>query len=246
MQFADGAGDGGQTPVSGPGRLRRRRALFAVAAGLAVLAAGALLTITGWPTLPGRTQLNEAQAVSAPSPSSSSTPDAVAAPPPPVAGEQSLASARSDAPFTPTEIVLPSLHVTATVRPVGVRDNGDLDVPTDPDVVGWWDGSANAAAGSGQTVIAGHVATRAGGYGAFYRLTGIAVGSRVLVAGKLGEHQTYTIAEVAVYPKNALPLDLMFGQDTNHRLVLISCAGGFDRRTGHYKNNVVAYATPDA
>jgi hypothetical protein len=211
--------------------------LLALATGIVLLGLAVWPVVRGGPPAWGGGELGETVAA-APRPSSPAT--ATTSPTP----EPALAATQADAPFQPTTLVFPALHVTADVRTVGILENGDLEVPTDPSVVGWWTGSAEAAAARGQTVVAGHVYTRAGGQGAFFRLIGVSAGDRVLIAGKDGQRQTYTVKDVAVYPKDDLPLNRMFGQDTDHRLVLISCAG-FDRRTGHYEENVVVYATPD-
>jgi hypothetical protein len=46
------------------------------------------------------------------------------------------------------------------------------------------------------------------------------------------------------YDKSALPVAAVFGQQVTARLVIVSCGGPFDAATGHYLDNIVAYAVP--
>ena len=53
----------------------------------------------------------------------------------------------------------------------------------------------------------------------------------------------FTVDKVERYAKSRFPTVAVYG-DANHRseLRLITCGGNFDSRTGHYLDNVVAYA----
>jgi hypothetical protein len=46
------------------------------------------------------------------------------------------------------------------------------------------------------------------------------------------------------YTKSKIPLDRYFARDGRVRLTLITCGGPFDRRTRHYRDNVVVTAEP--
>jgi hypothetical protein len=46
------------------------------------------------------------------------------------------------------------------------------------------------------------------------------------------------------YRKTRIPLEKYFARDGKPRLTLITCGGQFDRRTGHYRDNVVVTADP--
>jgi len=56
------------------------------------------------------------------------------------------------------------------VSPVGVSPQGDLGIPEDPNTLGWWDGSAAPAAGTGAVVIDGHLDSDRYGLGFFANL----------------------------------------------------------------------------
>jgi hypothetical protein len=44
------------------------------------------------------------------------------------------------------------------------------------------------------------------------------------------------------YPKDAFPEAEVYGPAVGAELRLITCGGAFDRTTGHYVDNIVAYA----
>lgn len=144
--------------------------------------------------------------------------------------------------FIPERVTLPgSAH--APVEPVSTAANGELTIPQDVDHVGWWDGSAWVNDAFGNTVIAGHVDSQQG-YGFFARLLLLKVGEKVTVSS--GSHQlTYKITSVRSVKRQALATDGdAFEQTGDHRLVLITCTGAYNRDRGGYDRNLVVTATP--
>ena len=142
--------------------------------------------------------------------------------------------------FEPTEVVLPG----GAMAPVDAARtvDGVLEVPDDPQRVGWWDGSANAGDPYGNTVIAGHVDSAADGLGYFARLLTVAKGD--LISVRDGSHrQRYRVTRVQTIPKLALAEDSRaFDQTGPHQLVLITCTGAFRPERGGYENNLVVTA----
>ena len=169
-------------------------------------------------------------------------PDAGALPAPAVVVAPSAVVSMQAAPalWTPTELAIGRLRVTAPVEAVGVTGAGALDVPADPDRLGWWFGSALPGDRRGTVLIAGHVDTAEDGRGALYRLETLPVGARIEVRAG-GRTVGYRVEARRSYAKSRLPRDL-FRRDTAPRLVLITCGGAF--RDGSYDHNVVVYATP--
>ena len=132
------------------------------------------------------------------------------------------------------------LKVEAPVDPVGVTRDGALDVPDDPDRLGWWIGSVLPGERRGTVLIAGHVDTAEDGQGALYRLEKLAIGSRIEI--RAGDRSiAYRVTARRSYAKSRLPKAL-FRRDTSPQLALVTCGGAF--RDGAYDHNVVVYATP--
>lgn len=146
-------------------------------------------------------------------------------------------------PFQPTSVTLPSGN-TAAVESVGVDGGGAMVVPVDPTTVGWWTGGALAGEPFGSVVIAGHVDSSTLGLGALAELMDAPAGAEVVLGD--GKRQLrYRVVSVENIPKARLAPDFVpFDQRVEHRLVLITCGGAYDRSTHSYDDNVVVVAEP--
>jgi hypothetical protein len=142
----------------------------------------------------------------------------------------------------PARVRIPRLGVDAPVTPVGVLPQGDLDVPKNPEVLGWWTGGARLGEPNGSVVIDGHVDSARNGEGAFFSLRTLRPNDRVDVAGADGSERRYVVTGLRRYAKSALPAATVFSPTVSARLVLITCGGRFDRSRGHYRDNIVVYA----
>jgi sortase (surface protein transpeptidase) len=136
-------------------------------------------------------------------------------------------------------LVIPALHVDASIVEAPVAASGALTVPTDRNKVGWWTGGAQPGAPTGTVVLAGHVDDR-GGPGALFRLAELPVGAAVYVDGDSRRYGYRAMARRS-YLKQRLPASI-FDRAVGHRLVLITCGGAF--HDGHYAGNLVVYADP--
>jgi hypothetical protein len=146
-------------------------------------------------------------------------------------------------PSPPTAIRIPALGVRAAVVPV-LAPGGALDVPADPQVIGWWSAGPRPGSAAGTVVLAGHVDTAERGLGAFAALLRTEPGTRIeVVAGPATVR--YVVAARVRYPKSTLPPDVLasYGRP---RLALLTCGGAFDERTRHYTDNIVVIGLPEA
>ena len=167
---------------------------------------------------------------------SASKPSATAA-----AGTLTLAPDRS---FPPTNLRVPAIAVAAPVVPTTVDGRGGLVIPENPREVGWWSGGAAPGAPYGTTLLAGHVDSAQEGLGSLVDLSRTPIGATVRVSGADGAAQAYRVVARRSYPKVTLPWRDLFRQDVPARLLVVTCGGDFDRRTGHYERNVVVFAVP--
>lgn len=148
----------------------------------------------------------------------------------------------------PNRIQIPKLHATAPIEKVGTTADGELDIPLNPKVVGWWSPGARPGARKGTAVIAGHI-NYAGVTGTFSSIGTLRPGDRVMVYGhRHGRTRklTFRVTGVRTYHKTNLPYRQIFDQDVTGRLALVTCGGPFDAATGNYLDNIVAYAVPAA
>ena len=211
-------------------------------AGALLLAAAGVGAVRGVGPQPGTDAGAVPAAVVAERPTTSASgPAAPSASPPPTRGSLTVAP---DLSFRPTVLRVPAIDVDAPVVSTRVDATGALVVPESPREVGWWSGGAAPGAPYGTILMAGHVDSAEEGLGSLVDLSRTPVGATVTVRGAGGSSATYRVVARRSYPKATLPWRDLFRQDVRARLLLVTCGGEFDRRTGHYERNVVVFAVP--
>lgn len=145
-------------------------------------------------------------------------------------------------PALPVRLEIASAGVSAAVIPVGVDGNGQMQVPAPATQVGWWAGGAGPDDPAGTVVVVGHVDAVGQGRGALFGIANLPLGTLVRVATTAGAYR-YRVVARRSYLKSALPAE-MFATGGPRQLVLVTCGGPFDSRTGHYQDNTVVYALP--
>ena len=146
-------------------------------------------------------------------------------------------------------------HLKAQVSANRLNADSSLYVPPDPRAVSW--ASQDVAPGNsyGTTILVGHV-NYGGVEGAFADLADYRIGQVITLVLADGRRMRYAVA--------AEPMDVkkdklgprrqeLFDQTHSYglpgrpktgRLLLLSCGGVFDNRTGHYESNILVYALP--
>lgn len=141
----------------------------------------------------------------------------------------------------PTHVSIPDLRVSVPLIGLGRRSDGTMEVPGDAVSVGWYT-KAPTPGSLGPAVLAGHVDFHKKA-GSFARLGTLRAGADVVIDRADGSVATFTVTKVERYPKNRFPTEAVYGAIDHAGLRLITCGGEFDRSAGHYRDNVVAYAT---
>ena len=145
-------------------------------------------------------------------------------------------------PSDPVALRIPSIGVdTKGLVSLRLDRTGKLQAPTDFDRAGWYVGGPTPGE-FGPAIIGAHVDSKAGP-AVFFELGSLEKGAKVMVARKDGSTATFMVDRVARYSKADFPTRTVYG-DTGGRaeLRLITCGGAFDRATGHYVDNIVAFA----
>ena len=122
---------------------------------------------------------------------------------------------------------------------LGLRSDGSIEVPSTGFPAGWYTGGPTPGE-LGPAVIAGHVDMN--GPGVFYDLHRLKPGDQITIGRKDGTSPVFRVTRVARYPKNRFPTDLVYGNIDHAGLRLITCGGTFDTRSGHYEDNIIAFA----
>ena len=218
-----------------------------VESGRPVMPAIAATTALGSPSLvpslslglgpgDGRTALNEGRVVSP-----TEVPDGAALTGPAPAAREAQDTGYFA--FEPTSLRLPSGRL-APIQPAGVQADGVLEVPPNPDRVGWWTGGAEAGEPYGSIVLAGHVDSADFGVGVLAEMLDMRSGQDLRLGD--GKHGlTYRVESIRKVSKARLAAGSdLFDQNLKHRLVMITCGGPYDPKAHRYQDNVVIVAKP--
>ncbi len=146
---------------------------------------------------------------------------------------------RTDPLTKPERIRVKALGINAGIEPVGLNSQRALSVPSDVHVPGWWKGG-RVPGEAGPTVIVGHVDSKRGP-GVFAKLDRLTEGDRIELESD-GTTYTYEVDRVERHPKKKFPTDDVYGSTVGSTLRLITCGGDFNSKTGHYFDNVIAFA----
>lgn len=127
------------------------------------------------------------------------------------------------------------------IRPVGLEDDGQLEVPDETEI-GWYQYGATAGR-PGATVFAAHVSWNQT-VGPFGQLGSLDPGNRISVTLDDGTEREYEVFERAIYGKLELPRDRIWRNTGPETLILITCGGDFNPEIRRYRQNIVVYAAP--
>ncbi|HEX7537853.1 MAG TPA: class F sortase [Dermatophilaceae bacterium] len=226
-----------------------RRRTIMVAASVVLALIGAVIVLLGIPGTGGPPQppANAGQSLSAPA---TPTPAGSASPGTRDPGPSSSATAKQAigaelgpilTASPPVAIDIPSIGVrTSNLVNLGLASDGSLQVPGDFSSVGWY--TAGPSPGQlGPAILGGHVDSH-NGPAIFYRLGALRPGARVTVGRKNGSTATFRVDRVQRFPKDRFPTALVYGSTSRAELRLITCGGSFDQKSGHYVDNIVAFA----
>jgi sortase (surface protein transpeptidase) len=229
-----------------PSRLLSRTARVSIAVGLAVLGVVLVWASMGGPS-PAQPALGSVPEVqSLPSTSSSAAE--------PSAERPTRRTDRVDVRDQITGLVLPEsdavaisiprIGVRSTLVELGLDGHGEMEVPRDPALAGWFSGGA-APGALGPAIIAGHV-TWDGTPAVFHRLGSMRRSDQVSVTRKDGRTAVFTVNRVARFSKAQFPSQEVYGAIDHAGLRLITCGGTYDAAQHRYLDNVVVFARLEA
>ena len=145
-------------------------------------------------------------------------------------------------PVPPVTVSIEGIRVDdAAVIPVGVKENGEMEIPGATEV-GWYRFGPTPR-DEGSSVLAAHIAFN-GRDGVFRRLASVDLGAIVTVTYADGTTTQHVVSEIAQYGKEDLPFERVFSKTGPATLTLITCGGDFNRSLNAYDDNVVVYAQP--
>jgi sortase (surface protein transpeptidase) len=141
---------------------------------------------------------------------------------------------------TPVRLQIPAIGVDSGLMPLGLQDDGSLEVPPEGFPAGWYT-DAPTPGELGPAIIAGHV-DWAGSPGVFYSLRDLTPGDAITVDRADGSTARFTVGSVQQFPKDEFPTEAVYADLPTAGLRLITCGGSFDRSARSYEDNIVVFA----
>jgi len=141
--------------------------------------------------------------------------------------------------LSPARIEIPDANVRAAVVPVGKLATGEMEMPGFGSA-GWYRLGPRPGE-RGPAVIAAHFDSF-DGPDVFYGLRHLDPGDPIYVLDAQGRRIEFVVTAQSTTPKDQLPVARIWGPVAGPALRLITCGGSFDKRTRHYRDNVVVYA----
>ena len=144
----------------------------------------------------------------------------------------------------PVAVSVPSAGISAPTIALGLKKDGALEVPKNFSDTGWRSGGPEPGE-RGAAMITAHVDSKSGP-AAFYRLDDVARGDEIEVRRKDGTTVTFVAERTEQVAKNDFPTERVYGDTRLPTLRLVTCGGSFDSGSGHYRDNLIVYATRKA
>jgi Sortase domain len=141
----------------------------------------------------------------------------------------------------PVRLAIPRIHVASTLQRLGRAADGTVQTPSSWNVPGWY-ALGTRPGDPGSAVILGHVDSTSGP-AVFYRLHELRPGDEIDVARADGSTVRFTVERTEEYPKQRFPTDDVYYPTLTPALRLVTCGGRFDFSTGHYRSNIIVFAT---
>lgn len=140
----------------------------------------------------------------------------------------------------PVRLRIPAIQVDTKLESLGLDRQGAVQAPSAWQEAGWYTGSARPGQ-AGPAVILGHVDSTSGP-AVFYLLSSLKPGDAVQVTRADGSTVVFHVSGQQEVAKSQFPTDLVYAPTLEPSLRLVTCGGTFDKKTHHYRDNVILSA----
>jgi sortase (surface protein transpeptidase) len=141
----------------------------------------------------------------------------------------------------PVRIEIPRIHVASDLDRLGRAPDKTVQVPSRWEVAGWY-ARGTRPGDPGSAVILGHVDSKRGP-AVFFRLRELRRGDAIDVIRADGSSVRFAVERTEQYDKRRFPTDAVYYPTLTPALRLVTCGGEFDATAGHYRSNVIVFAT---
>lgn len=140
----------------------------------------------------------------------------------------------------PVRIRIPDIGVDSGLERLSRQPDGTIGLPS-WNAAGWYQQGPRPGE-PGPAVILGHVDSRTGP-AVFYRLSALTPEDAIIVTRADGTEARFRVVRLVRVAKAEFPTDLVYLPTLDRELRLVTCGGSFDTSTGHYRDNLIVFAT---
>jgi sortase (surface protein transpeptidase) len=141
----------------------------------------------------------------------------------------------------PIRVTIPQIRVTSSLERLSKERDGTVEAPHQWAVAGWY--ALGPRPGDlGSAVILGHVDSKSGP-AVFFRLRELRQGDLVAVTRQDGSTVQFVVDRTEQYLKQRFPTEDVYFPTLTPTLRLVTCGGVFDPGTGHYRSNLIVFAS---
>jgi sortase (surface protein transpeptidase) len=139
----------------------------------------------------------------------------------------------------PTRLRIPKLFIDTWFVPLGLDEDGEMEVPSGYEEVGWY--TYGPTPGEiGPAIVLGHVDSYEGA-GVFMYLGQLAQGDTFFVDREDGTTAEFRVTSLERYDRDEFPTKKVYGDLGYAGIRLITCSGTYDRESGLYDRVLVVY-----
>ena len=141
----------------------------------------------------------------------------------------------------PVRVEIPRIGVASSLDRLRRAPDGTVQEPSRWETAGWY--SPGTRPGDpGSAVILGHVDSKRGP-AVFFRLRELRRGDTVTIRRADGSSVRFAVQRTEQYLKDRFPTDDVYYPTLTPALRLVTCGGEFDATAGHYRSNLIVFAT---
>ena len=142
----------------------------------------------------------------------------------------------------PKQITVSRLGIDYGIVELGQNADETMETPPLFDMVAGWYKYSPTPGEIGPSIIVGHIDTYKGA-SVFWRLREIVPGDEVSILREDGSTVRFKVTGLKQFEQSNFPTEEVYGNTDDAQLRLITCGGTFDKKTLHYSENTVVFAT---
>ena len=142
----------------------------------------------------------------------------------------------------PVQLEIQSIDVAATINPVGLTQQGDMDIDDNGQQLAWYKLGPKPGE-EGSAVIAGHYGWKDGVASIFNDLHTLKKGDTIVTRGQDGQLKTFVVTRSETYSPNQDATSVFKSDDGKAHLNLITCQGSWNNSAQTYSERLVVFTT---